>query len=305
MVEANIIGKNQRLLKDSQIPDSKKENNSGFFQEASANKLTGHNVVAKADTAGPTNSNNATAETNDESELLRRDSDWLLQHNPRDGRPLYINLRTGNTSATVPDTKPAPRMSTLKGRTISTERIVDSTKQRPFRDYASHLSHNFTPWLPRSAMTSGENCDVSKGGAKQSSEIRDMFDQWVNPVFERNERVRNTRGLVDMFHMNRNVISRPRILGSNEVQDICSRGKLDLQYHFATCISTSFNAHFNQLLFATFLQCVVDASFTESSKTLVKPQNTAQPFKFIKGCFSKMKVRYLASLYERKFVTHS
>jgi predicted nuclease of predicted toxin-antitoxin system len=212
MVEANIIGKNQRLLKDSQIPDSKKENNSGFFQEASANKLTGHNMVAKADTADPTIYNNATAETNDESELLTQDSDWLLQYNPRDGRPLYINLRTGNTSATIPDTKPAPRVSKLEGRTTSTKRTVDSTKMRRFRDHASHLSHNFTPWLPRSAITSGENCDVSKGGAKQSSEIRSMFDQWVNPVFERNERVRNTRGFVDMFPMNRNVNSRSKVL---------------------------------------------------------------------------------------------
>ena len=191
VVEANITRHNQWCLKDSRMLGFRDENNSDFLPEASTHTLTNENsVMAKADATGPTTCNNATTDTADESQLLRG-SDWLLQQNPRDGRPLYVNLRTGNTSMTLSNTKPPPRIPLLKKQTISTEQTVDMTKPRTFRNYASHLSHNFTPWLPRS-VAPNKNCNVSKSEDKKSSEIRDMFDQWVNPVFEKNEKVGNT-----------------------------------------------------------------------------------------------------------------
>ncbi len=184
MVEINTTtnANDEPRVKDSKIVGSPTGNNTGFFQDAST---LGHNVMVKANTTNATTGNNVTTNTTDES--LTKDSEWLLQYNPRDGRPLYINLRTGNTSVSIPHPKPESRIPLLEKQTSSMKQN-DSTKLRPFRKFASHLSHNFTPWLPRSVNQN--EASVSRGEEKQSSEIGEMFDQWVNPVFERNEKVR-------------------------------------------------------------------------------------------------------------------
>ncbi|XP_028396314.1 DNA mismatch repair protein Mlh3-like [Dendronephthya gigantea] len=146
--------------------------------------------------------------------LTTSNSKWLLQYNPHTGQSVYVNLRTGNTSTVIPDCKPE--------KTKSLETPPKSTKTRPFREFASHLSHNFTPWLPKSSSPSEGS--GSRSEEEQSSEISHMLDQWINPVFERREKP------------------------------------------------------------------VVNASFTDGSRTRLKQQNRAQPFKFTKDHFSKMKV---------------
>ena len=107
-------------------------------------------------------------------------SKWLLQHNPHTGRPVYVNLRTGNTSMVIPPSKPEPTESPL-------ETQLKFTKTRFFREFASHISHNFTPWLPKSASPS--EASGSSSEVEQSSDIVHMLDQWINPVFERREKV--------------------------------------------------------------------------------------------------------------------
>lgn len=116
--------------------------------------------------------------TNAYNEAPVKDSNWLLQHNPGDGQPVYVNLRTGNTSGIIPCFKPEPEYFAPQNPTVT-----DWCKLRPFRKFPSHLSHKFTPGLPRDTrLPSAED--------KRTSEVSDMLDQWVNPVFHRNEKVK-------------------------------------------------------------------------------------------------------------------
>ena len=115
------------------------------------------------------------------TKLPPKDSEWLFQCNPCDGQPVYVNLRTGNTSVS----KPEPR-TPLHEKTNNSIKTTGPTKRYPFRKFASHLSHDFTPWLPRSVSPSQP---LPSRGANGSSEIGEMLDQWVNPVFGRNEKV--------------------------------------------------------------------------------------------------------------------
>ena len=173
---------NQQAIKDSITVGSQTRN---VIPVISSNMLTDHSLMVKADTAEATTS----TDVNTIDKPPMKDSDWLFQHNPHDGRPVYINLRTGNTSVIIPHSKPEP-LRPLREKSNDSTKETESTKLRSFCKFAPHLSHNFTPWLPRSVRP--REASVSRGEDKQSSEIGDMLDQWVNPVFERNETVRKT-----------------------------------------------------------------------------------------------------------------
>ena len=190
-----------------------------------------------------TTSNITLTSANDEPHL--KDPEWLCKCNPSGSQPVYVNLRTGNTSVTHP--KPEPMTPLHENFNNSTE-PTNTSKLRPFRKFASHLSHNFAPWLPRSVSL---RKSLSSGDANESSEIGDMLDQWVNPVFKQNEKV-----------------IQERFSGLGEC-----------------CVSS----HFINLCY--FYQLVTDVSFTDSSKTKMKLHSAVEPLKFTKDCFSKMKVR--------------
>lgn len=116
-------------------------------------------------------------------------SEWICQYDFWQGRQMFVNVRTGNTSLENP-TYQADSAKMLP----NSERSGQTQTLHPF---ASHLSHNFTPWLPRNknqTSKSGEipeetcqrNMDQFQNG---SGEIDVMFDGWVNPVFEGNGKV--------------------------------------------------------------------------------------------------------------------
>ena len=156
-------------------------NETGSVSESSKNTIADHRWMADVNTAISTDR----VSSNAESELSVKDSDWLFQCNPHNGQPLYINLRTGNTSLILPS---AQSTAVLPKNTYNSVEQTDATKFQPFRDFAAHLSHNFTPWLPKKVSPS--RSFVACGENNHSSGIGDMFEQWVNPVFQRNEKVK-------------------------------------------------------------------------------------------------------------------
>ena len=157
-------------------------NETGSVSESNKNTIADDRWMAGVNTAVSTDR----VSSNTDNELSVKNSDWLVQCHPHNGQPLYINLRTGNTSLMLPSTQST---AALSENTNTSVEPTDATKFQPFRNFAPHLSHNFTPWLPKKVSPS--KSFVPCGENERFSGIGDMLEQWVNPVFERNEKVKS------------------------------------------------------------------------------------------------------------------
>ena len=73
----------------------------------------------------------------------------------------------------------------------SSKRSGQTRKLHPF---ALHLSHNFTPWLPRNEKCASDSEEIETG-------VGVMLNNWVNPVFEGDGKVGKDLFLVSQDHI--------------------------------------------------------------------------------------------------------
>ncbi|XP_046848131.1 DNA mismatch repair protein Mlh3-like [Xenia sp. Carnegie-2017] len=118
-----------------------------------------------------------------DTDMTENESDWMLQPSPHSGQRLYVNLRTGNTKfdSGTPSLEAERTVHPVKMVSCVTKDNKQGGNICPFREFPPHLTRDFTNGLPRNNVKS--KVVVSE----QSSHVAVMWDQWVNPVFERNE----------------------------------------------------------------------------------------------------------------------
>lgn len=154
-------------------------------------------VILKDQSCDPENENsigddiishddNGATVANHDGDSKSVDPEWLCQYDSCREQQLYVNIRTGNTSLENPK------------HGVDTAKIVTSSKRsgqtRKLHPFALHLSHNFTPWLPRNEKCASDSEEIGTG-------VGVMLNNWVNPVFEGDGKVGKDLFLVSQDHI--------------------------------------------------------------------------------------------------------